>query len=248
MKKAFLAVITALSLAGFSYAQDDEYEEEEVVYEDEAPAPAAKASGKQKVVYEEVDEDEEADVPAAPAKKKKASKPSTPNANGTIGIGAELTGLNRIRAIYNLNENLGIVALLGFEYGSYSQEIPGSDDDDDDDDDDDRDVKAVDVGGASSSNSSWGASIGGGVIYTMNTPFLPMFIEGDLLLGTTMEDHFLFEMDAFFGAKATLVKSLELAGQIGLVIDYQSWSVGTVDFSTTNFGLGAKVYATWYFM
>ena len=35
MKKMFLAAVTALALCSYSYAQDDEYEDE---YEDDAPA------------------------------------------------------------------------------------------------------------------------------------------------------------------------------------------------------------------
>ncbi len=232
MKKAFLAVITALSLAGFSYAQDDEYEEEEVVYEDEAPAPAAKASGKQKVVYEEVDEDEEADVPAAPAKKKKASKPSVPNENGTFGVGAELIGLDRIRLVYNLNASMAIVGLLDFGYQSV--DVPGRTHSD----------GSTDV----ASESAWEAAIGAGFMYTMPTPVLPVFGEADLVIGTTYEDHFTFDMDLFFGVKASIIKGLELAGQAGIMFGYESWDVGVTDFSAFSMGLGAKVYATWYFM
>lgn len=237
MKKCFLAVITALSLAGFSYAQDDEeYEEEEVVYEEEEEAPAAKSTSKKQVVVADDEEDEEeadeAPAPKKAAKKKKASKPSVPNPNGTFGIGAELTGLDHIRLVYNLNINMSIVGILGFQY--VSEDVPGRVHSD----------GRVDV----TSESNWAMRFGAGFIYTMATPVLPMFGEGDLIVGTGLDDRFTIEADLFFGAKATVVKSLELAGQAGLLIRHDSWDAGTVDFSAMSIGLGARVYATWFFM
>ena len=232
MKKSFFAVVTALSLAGFGFAQD-EYEEE-VVYEEVAEeAPAA--AEEEEVVYEEVEEEE-----AAPAPKKapKPKKPSVPNANGKIGIGAELTGLDAIRIVYNLDASLGIVGLLGMEYYSIEAEASQA-----------GMTVTTDDGG-------FGIMLGLGVIYTMPTSFLPMFFEGDITFATEPTDEIAhafsgasaFGLDFYLGAKATVVKSFEIAGQISLGFSYSWWEAGGLEYSVLDLGLKTKVYATWYFM
>lgn len=230
MKKCFLAVITALSLAGFSYAQDDEYEEEEVVYEEEAEdeAPAVQKSSKKQVVEAEEEEDE---APAPKKAKKKASKPRPAAENGTFGIGAELTGLNAIRIVYNLNADMFIVGLLGFNYDSWSEKAYGVTVDD----------------------SNWGAELGAGFGMVLNRSVLPLYVEGDLRLGTNEEDQTHFGIDAWLGAKATVVKSFEIAGQLGLGFTHAWWDEDTgreekTEHGATNIGLKTKVFATWYFM
>lgn len=238
MKKCFLAVATALSLAGYGFAQDDTYEEE-VVYEE-----VEEGSAEEEVVYEEVEEGsaeeevvyEEVKEPAPAPKKAKA--PSTPNANGKLGIGAELTGLDAIRIVYNLDASLGFVGILSFDYYSSKAEVSQM--------------------GGTVSNDDGGVvfGIGAGFIYTMPTPVLPMFFEGDILFQTTPTDVIAgryngsstFGLEAYLGAKATVVKSLELSGQIGLGFTYEWWEDGDVEFSAMNIGFKTKVYATWYFM
>ena len=233
MKKSFLAVVTALSLAGFGFAQDDEYEEEVVYEEVEEAAPAAPTA--EEVVYEEVEEEEAA---PAPKKAKKAKEPSVPNANGTLGIGAELLGLDAIRIVYNLDASLGFVGMLKFGYYSVESEIS--------------------QGPATVTTDDGGLNfgIGVGIIYTMQTPVLPMFFEGDILFYTNPTDAIAgryngssaFGLEAYLGAKATIVKSLELSGQMGLGFNYEWWEAGEAEVSVMDIGLKTKVYATWYFM
>ena len=229
MKKSFLAVVTALSLAGFGFAQDDEYEEEVVYEEVEEAAPTA-----EEVVYEEVEEEEAA---PAPKKAKKAKEPSVPNANGTLGIGAELLGLDAIRIVYNLDASLGFVGMLKFGYYSVESEIS--------------------QGPATVTTDDGGLNfgIGVGIIYTMQTPVLPMFFEGDILFYTNPTDAIAgryngssaFGIEAYLGAKATIVKSLELSGQMGLGFNYEWWDAGEAEVSVMDIGLKTKVYDTRYF-
>lgn len=227
MKKAFLAVITALSLAGFSYAQDDDYEEE-VVYEDEAPAaPAAKpAPKKQKVVYEEVEEDEDEAPAAKPAKKaKKAS------GDAFIGIGIDLTeALNdnsRISVAFKLNPSMELSAILGFYHHGET---------------------TVEAGGMESKQGDnyTALAIGAEFDYYLPTPFLPTSIGGKFIYNSLGEDTDALEFGVVFGVHAELTKNLVLSGGVGLDFYYWMESQGDADASRMDFGLNPTVKLTWY--
>lgn len=236
MKKCFLAVITALSLAGFSYAQDDEYEEEEVVYEEEAPAaPAAKpAPKKQAVVYEEVEEEDEAPV----QKPKKASKPR-PAGMPFVGIGIDVGGmLNQnanINVTFKLNESMELTAILGlWSRGETTAK------------DKNTGIEA-DLG-----DDAMQLAFGAGFDYYLNAgALLPFSVGGELIFNSPMtessdDDALQMQINVLAGAHAELIKNLNLTGKVGLGINYDSFENNSVEKSRIDFGLVTKVYLTWF--
>lgn len=239
MKKPFIALLTALAFAGTAFAQDDD-EYEEVIYEE---VDESEIGEDDEVVYEEVEEDEapakaekKAEPKKAAAKKKeekpkKEKKPVVPYENGMLGIGAEVTGLDAIRVVYNFSSTLGFVGVLSYVYDGEKVEYP-----------------AADGGTTTVDNNGWGLGIALGAIYTIYTPLLPVFIDGEVSFGTTTADHTYIGFEAYFGAKATLIKSLELAGQAGFAFEHAWWEDGDYDWTNNDFGLKTKVYLTWYFL
>lgn len=232
MKKCFLAVITALSLAGFSYAQDDEYEEEEVVYEEEAPAPKASAPKKQEVVY--VEEDEEDEAPAKPAKK--ASKPR-PAGMPFVGVGVDVGGLlnqnANINVTFKLNEAMELTAILGMWH---------------------RGETTVTAGGVDQKQKDnyTELSIGVGFDYYLNAgSLLPFSIGGELIYNAPQtenadDDAMNLQINVLVGAHAELVKNLYLNGKVGLAMDYISYDTPATESSRLDLGLATKVYLTWF--
>ncbi len=224
MKKAFLAVTVALSMVGFSFAQDDEYEEE-VVYEEVEEAPAKQ----EQVVYEEVVEEE----PAAPAKAKKAKS----SGGAFLGIGMGFTtDFNQINMKFKLNDNMMITAILGLTlHGETTVEAGGVEQKGGDD------FTELAIGAGFDyflPTPFMATSVGGEFIYDSH---------GEQADGSDASD-ILFNV--MFGAHAELVKNFVLSGKAGLGIDYFSGTTagGAGDISRLDFGFKAGVYATWFFL
>jgi len=245
MKKMFLAAVTALALCSYSYAQDDEYEDE---YEDDAPArveaPAA--------------DDEEDEAPAKPAKTTKKAKS---DGSAFLGIGMGLTSnfndlqLKQIDVKIKLNESMMVTGILGlYHHGETTTETT--------------------AGGASTEvdaqDNYTGLAIGAGFDYFLPMPLLLTSAGIDLIYvsnGETETDDIAsntkttvssgdFLIDLMFGVHAEIVPNFILTGKVGLGFDYTytstevSSAVGsvTVDNSRLDFGLKAGVYASWFFM
>ena len=241
----FLAAVTALALCSYSYAQDDEYEDE---YEDDAPArveaPAA--------------DDEEDEAPAKPAKTTKKAKS---DGSAFLGIGMGLTSnfndlqLKQIDVKIKLNESMMVTGILGlYHHGETTTETT--------------------AGGASTEvdaqDNYTGLAIGAGFDYFLPMPLLLTSAGIDLIYvsnGETETDDITsntkttvssgdFLIDLMFGVHAEIVPNFILTGKVGLGFDYTytstevSSAVGsvTVDNSRLDFGLKAGVYASWFFM
>jgi len=245
MKKMFLAAVTALALCSYSYAQDDEYEDE---YEDDAPArveaPAA--------------DDEEDEAPAKPAK---AAKKAKSDGSAFIGIGMGLSSnfsdlqLKQIDVKIKLNESMMVTGILGlYHHGETTTETK--------------------AGGATvetdAGDNYTGIAIGAGFDYFLPMPLMLTSAGVDLIYVSNGETETSdaatntkttvssgdFLIDFMFGVHAEIVPNFILTGKVGLGFDYTfnstevSNAVGsaTVDNSRLDFGLKAGVYASWFFM
>ena len=245
MKKMFLAAVTALALCSYSYAQDDEYEDE---YEDDAPArveaPAA--------------DDEEDEAPAKPAK---AAKKAKSDGSAFIGIGMGLSSnfsdlqLKQIDVKIKLNESMMVTGILGlYHHGETTTETK--------------------AGGATvetdAGDNYTGIAIGAGFDYFLPMPLMLTSAGVDLIYVSNGETETSdaatntkttvssgdFLIDFMFGVHAEIVPNFILTGKVGLGFDYTfnstevSNAVGSasVDNSRLDFGLKAGVYASWFFM
>ena len=245
MKKMFLAAVTALALCSYSYAQDDEYEDE---YEDDAPArveaPAA--------------DDEEDEAPAKPAK---AAKKAKSDGSAFIGIGMGLSSnfsdlqLKQIDVKIKLNENMMVTGILGlYHHGETTTETK--------------------AGGATvetdAGDNYTGIAIGAGFDYFLPMPLMLTSAGVDLIYVSNGETETSdaatntkttvssgdFLIDFMFGVHAEIVPNFIRTGKVGLGFDYTFASTEisnaagsvTVDNSRLDFGLKAGVYASWFFM
>ena len=246
MKKMFLAAVTALALCSYSYAQDDEYEDE---YEDDAPARVEKTSS--------ADDEEEESVQSAKVEKKKKSS----DGSAFLGIGMGLTSnfgdktLKNIDVKIKLNESMMVTAILGlYHFGETSTETKAA-----------GQTVTVDA-----SDNHTAIAIGAGFDYFLPMPLLPTSIGADMIYAsngetevtdeatktTTTNSSGDFMFDIVFGVHAEIVPNMILSGKVGLGFDYifasnevsnQGGSIET-NVSRLDFGLKAGVYATWFFM
>ena len=246
MKKMFLAAVTALALCSYSYAQDDEYEDE---YEDDAPARVEKTSSAD-------DEEEESVQPAKVEKKKKSS-----DGSAFLGIGMGLTSnfgdktLKNIDVKIKLNESMMVTAILGlYHFGETSTETKAA-----------GQTVTVDA-----SDNHTAIAIGAGFDYFLPMPLMLTSAGIDLIYVSNGETETTdvasntkttassgdFLIDLMFGIHAEIVPNFILTGKVGLGFDYTYTSTEasnalgsvTVDNSRLDFGLKAGVYASWFFM
>lgn len=233
MKKMFLAAITALAFCSYSYAQDDEYEDE---YEEEAPARVEEEPAPA------IEEEEEA---PAPKVEKKANKSSSGGAFMGIGMGLT-TDFDQLNLKFKLNESMMVTAIFGLlSHGetTYTTTTNG--------------VEAETDAGDDYTE----IAIGAGFDYFLPTPLLPTSAGIELIYASNGEqengagEKFSSSdllINIMFGAHAEIIPNMILSGKVGFGIDWFSseYTAGTqkTEASRVDFGLKAGVYASWFFM
>lgn len=232
MKKMFLAAVTALALCSYSYAQDEEYEDE---YEDDAPA------------REEAPAIEEDDAPVAKTEQKAKSS----SGDAFLGLGMGLTdSFQQIHIKYKISSTLTATGILLLNHhGETTYEAGGVEVDMGDD------YTAFGIGAGIDyylDTPVLPTSVGAELAYISNGEQL---LSNDGVTKTTLSSGSL-NINLMFGVHAELVKNFELSGKAGLGLEYNfsetnssnaNSSVKT-ETSYLSFGLKAGVYATWFFL
>ena len=234
MKKMFLATLTALALCSYSYAQDDEYE-------DEAPSRVEKAPS--------VVEDEDEAPVVKKAEPKKAITNTSSSENPFFGIGLDVTGLmSRNYAInfsFMLNQDMMLTAIFGFQHqGETTVSVGGTDN------------KLQD--------NTTTLAVGAAFDYFVARKFIPFTVGGeivynslpdDIIMNMFTESNSRLDFGVMAGIHGAITPNLILSGKLGFQFKYSFGDVNDVDelgdpitgdYGHTDFGLAYKINLTWF--
>ncbi|OWV22170.1 hypothetical protein SAMN06298224_1914 [Fibrobacter sp. UWB16] len=234
MKKMFLATLTALALCSYSYAQDDEYE-------DEAPSRVEKAPS--------VVEDEDEAPVVKKAESKKAVKNTASSENPFFGIGLDVTGLmSRNYAInfsFMLNPDMMLTAIFGFQHQGETTVSSGG-----------TDTKMQD--------NTTTLAVGAAFDYFVARKFIPFSIGGefvfnslpdDVVMGMFTESNARLDFGVMAGIHGAITPNLILSGKLGFEFNYYFGDINDVDdlgdpitgdYGHMDFGLAYKINLTWF--